>query len=495
MKKNLLLTFPLAFTGLTLMAQESDKPNVVFIFADDLTYHGLGSTSDGEVLTPNLDRLKGQGTYFSRTYNQGAFNGAISVASRAMMNTGKYMWDAMSIIKGAPGGESGAWPEGMQPYRPQSYEQPYKLWSVYMKEAGYNTYMSGKWHVNNHSADEAFDLACNVRGGMPNQTPERYERKFIEGEPDTWCAADTTKGGYWKGGLHWSEVLRNDALGFIEEVRDQDDPFFLYLGFNAPHDPRQAPQEYLDMYPVEDVKVPESFMGEYPYFEQMGAGKALRDEMLAPFPRTEYSVRVNRKEYYALISHLDTQIGIIVDALEKSGKMDNTYIIFTADHGLAVGDHGFIGKQNPYESSIRVPMFILGPTIEKGKEVDNLVYLQDVMATALDLAGSEGVDNVDFESFLPVAQGKKVKGRDAIINSYQGSQRIVVEDRYKMIIYPTAGVVRLYDLESDPNELNDIIAQKGSRKIADRLLEKMVELLKDINDPLDVRPYYESFMN
>lgn len=248
------------------------------------------------------------------------------------------------------------------------------------------------------------------------------------------------------------------------------------------------------MYPLDKISVPENFLSVYPYAEEGGSGKDLRDEMLAPFPRTEYAVKVNRKEYYSLITHLDIQIGKIFDALEKSGKLNNTYIFFTADHGLAVGDHGFMGKQNQYDASIRVPMFIIGPGVKEGVIVDDLMYLQDIMATSLDIAGSDGVNAVDFQSFLPLAQGKKMKTRDAVIGCYIGCQRMIRTDKYKMIIYPRANIVRLYDIQKDPHEINDLAGNKKYRKIMDKLFKRFQELQQEIKDPLDVRPYYNAFM-
>ena len=108
----------------------------------------------------------------------------------------------------------------------------------------------------------------------------------------------------------------------------------MYVAFNAPHDPRQSPKEYVDRYPLDSISVPKSFMPKYPYAETMGAGETLRDERLAPFPRTEYAVKVNRQEYYAITSHLDDQLKDILDALEKKGLKENTYIFFTSDHGF-----------------------------------------------------------------------------------------------------------------------------------------------------------------
>lgn len=494
MKKNILLIASL-FIGNWAFAQKADKPNILFIFTDDLTINGLGSTSNHEVKTPNLDRLKEQGTFFSHTFNQGGFNAAISVASRAMLNTGMYLWKACDETGGYTGTSKDVpeWPNGVEPYKAQKPAQRSLLWSEHMRNEGYETYITGKWHVPT-PAQEVFDHANHIRPGMPNQTKEGYARKFIEGVPDKWTPVDTTYGGYWKGGKHWSEVVRDDALQYIAHAKESDKPFFMYIAFNAPHDPRQAPQEYQDLYNVSDIKVPETFMPIYPYCEEAGTGRGLRDEWLAPFPRTEYSVKVNRKEYYALISHLDTQIGMILDALEKSGKLDNTYIFFTADHGLAVGDHGLLGKQNQYEASVRVPMIAAGPSIKKGQEINNMVYLQDVMATVLDIAGSKAVNQVDFQSFLPLAQGKKMKTRKAIISCYSGCQRMIRTDKYKMIIYPSANLVRLFDIQKDPLEMNDLANDRKNKDLMDKLFVEFQSLQKEIKDPLNVVPYYNKFM-
>lgn len=485
MKKSILVALPLAFGAVAVAQKPVQKPNIVFIFADDMTVGGLGSTSNGEVKTPNLDRLRGQGTYFSHTFNQGGYNGAISTASRSMMNTGKYLWKTMDLVQGKLEKRKNLWPEGVPYYEPKKPATRPTLWSEHMKEAGYDTYITGKWHVD-IPAGEVFDQACNIRGGMPNQVKARYDRQFIEGEPDTWNPADSTNGGFWEGGTHWSEVVRQDALRFISEAKEKDAPFFMYLAFNAPHDPRQAPQAFQDLYSLENVSVPKNFLPEYPYSEGCGAGKALRDEQLAPYPRTPYAVKVNRKEYYASISHLDAQVGIILEALEKSGKLGNTYIFFTADHGIGLGDHGFIGKQNQYDASIRVPMFVVGPGVKRGAVVDDLMYLQDVMATSLDLAGSDALKTVDFRSFLPLAKGEKMEKRDAIINCYIGCQRSIRTERYKLIIYPVINKVRFYDVENDPYEMKDLAGEKKYAPMIQQLFKRFQELQAEVSDPLHV---------
>jgi len=482
----------LCFNSIT--AQSPQKPNVLFIFADDQTFESIGSLNNNEVITPNLDRLKSMGTTFQYAFNMGTWSPAVCVASRAMMNTGKSVWHAAAYEKSLPQGGTKYMPTRMKPYSIE-HKVPKAYWSEYMREAGYDTYMTGKWHVK-VDAQDVFDVAKHVRGGMPNQSKERYARTYIEGHPDTtWTPYDKSKGGFWEGGKHWSEIVGDDALEFIDMAKVKDDPFFMYVAFNAPHDPRQSPKKYVDMYPVEDITVPENFLPFYPYAEDLGVGSELRDEKLGPFPRTEYSVKVNRQEYYAIITHMDAQIGRILDALEASGKADNTYIIFTADHGLALGDHGFIGKQNLYDRSIRVPFFIAGPGIKKDKTNNEMIYLQDAMATALDIAGSDAVEDVDFNSVLPLCSGKQKKGESSIYGAYLGSQFMVRTERYKMIIYPNLDVVRLYDLKKDPHEMKDLAAQAKYRKTMDELLEEFLQLQQEMDDPFDVTEGYENFFS
>ena len=124
-----------------------------------------------------------------------------------------------------------------------------------MEDAGYETYFSGKWHVK-VSPDSIFNHVSHIRPGMPNQTEAGYNRP-IEGQEDIWSPYDTSFDGFWKGGKHWSEVLADDAEIFLDNASNSDKPFFMYLAFNAPHDPRQSPKEFVDKYPVENIAIPE----------------------------------------------------------------------------------------------------------------------------------------------------------------------------------------------------------------------------------------------
>ncbi len=446
------------------LSSAAEKPNIMFLFADDLTYEAIREFGHTDIDTPHLDRLVKRGTTFSHAYNPGSWSPAVCMPSRLMLNTGRFLWEAKKV--------DGKLKEEAEEGR---------MWSQQMKAAGYRTYMSGKWHVN-IDPEKIFDVVANVRPGMPNQTPQGYNRP-IEGKPDEWSPYDKKFEGFWKGGTHWSEVVRNDALGFLEDAKAHDQPFFMYLAFNAAHDPRQAPKEYVDMYPLERVKVPESFLPEYPYKEDIGSGKGLRDEMLAPFPRTEHSVKVNRQEYYALITHMDAQIGLILDGLEKSGKADNTWIFFSADHGLAVGHHGLMGKQNMYDHSFRVPFVVAGPGVPEGKTISDPIYYQDIMPTTLALAGAEVPDFADFQNLLPIIQGGEKTKYEAIYGAYADLQRSVTKDGWKLIVYPKIDRKRLYHLTEDPLEIKDLSEHPAHSAKLEYLHTELRDLQRAYGDP------------
>lgn len=486
MKNSLLLTMGLlALPFTSIFAQE--KPNIVFIFADDMNYNCMSNLGDDIIYTPNLDQLRESGMHFTHAFNQGGWRSAISAASRAMLNTGKYLWKAKKTVT-----DKG--------FKEQCQKQP-TLWSQYMSKEGYKTYMTGKWHVATLASD-VFDEANHVRGAMPKQTPEGYGyseknpkgRKFIKGQEDAWKPYDKKFGGFWEGGKHWSEIVRDDALSYIEKASKEDKPFFMYLAFNAAHDPRQSPKRCIDMYPVDKVTVPKNFQPQYPYIYDIGCGPRLHDEKLAPLPRTEYAVQVNRQEYYAIISHMDEQIGRIIDALKRSGKYNNTYIIFTADHGMCMGEHGLLGKQNMYDAALRVPMIICGPGIKKGT-CNDLVYLQDAMATALDIADSPHIQDVDYQSLLNLAKGEKDRetSNKYLYGAYIDLQRMIRSDRFKMIMYPKNNKVRLYDLKNDPLEMHDLASDLKYKPVAEQLFQEFKKLQQKTGDEMDLTPCYENF--
>jgi choline-sulfatase len=470
------LAMAAALGALLPASRAADRPNILFLFADDFAYDAVGAHGNRQVRTPNLDRLAREGTTFTHCYNMGGWSGAICVASRTMLNTGRYLWNAPQK------------PDGLAATRAAG-----QFWSQSLHAAGYKTFLTGKWHLRIDPAS-LFDVAAHVRGGMPPDTPLAYNRPQ-QGKPDVWSPFDRSQGGYWTGGKHWSEVTADDAVSFLKNVQSQDAPFFLYVAFNAPHDPRQSPEEFVNSYPVESIAVPENFLPDYPYRKDIGLDN-LRDENLAPHPRTREAVQVHRREYYALITHLDEQIGRILTALDATGTKKETWIFFTADHGLAVGHHGLIGKQNMYDESVRVPFFVVGPEVRAGVRNATPIYLQSVMPTTLELAGLQVPRQVEFKSLLPLLKSVGQTETRPIYGAYLQLQRMVTHDGYKLILYPKIKVSRLYNLAQDPHERNDLLEgdpDAASLSIARKLFTTLLDLQEETGDTLDLRPLYPQF--
>ncbi|MFI3285945.1 MAG: sulfatase-like hydrolase/transferase [Rikenellaceae bacterium] len=270
MNKLLLSTLSLGAISIANAAycSEKPKPNVLFIFLDDLTHDAIGALGNRGVITPNIDKLVEDGTAFTSAYMMGGWHGAYSVASRSQLITGRYMWHSLS--------------EERAKYRADLESQ--STWPQMMKQAGYKTYMTGKWHVEHINPTSLFDVVDTPRkGGMPNTVETSYNRP-LEGEVDPWSPYDTSNGGFWQGGKHWSEVQADVAIDFISQSNESEEPFFIYCAFNAPHDPRQAPKEYVDMYPLDQIDLPENFLPVHPMYQAMGSVPEGRDEALAPYP-------------------------------------------------------------------------------------------------------------------------------------------------------------------------------------------------------------------
>jgi arylsulfatase A-like enzyme len=481
-----------------VLAMTAQRPNILFILTDDQSYDAVHALGGNEIQTPHIDRLAREGMTFTHAYNMGAWHGAVCVASRTMLNTGRFLWRAKAREK-----------------RLEQDAQQGLFWSQRMRQAGYQTYFTGKWHVQ-VDVHDLFDQGRvhHVRRGMPSQTEMGYNRP-LESVPDRWKPWDKDRGGYWQGGRHWSEVVADDAVEYLQQASDDTPPFFMYIAFNAPHDPRQSPQEFVQRYPQAQIQIPNSFLPEYPYASAMGCGPNLRDERLAPFPRTPHAIQVHRQEYYAIVTHLDEQIGRLLEALRQSGQAENTYVLFTSDHGLAVGRHGLLGKQSMFDHSVRMPLIISGPDVPAGRSLSVPVYMQDVMPTTLELAGVQPSPEIEFHSLLPQIRASLSAGSPATDNSeatpgdpvnptrspysaiygaYRNLQRMITTDNYKLILYPSIQKTLLFNLREDPEEINDLAELPTHQTTVRRLFSKLSQLQKTMDDPLELGEIYPELM-
>src|SRR5581483_3405161 len=300
------------------------KPNFLVLVADDQCYRTIRALNNSEVQTPNFDRLVQRGTTFTHCFHQGSWTGAVCVASRAMLHTGRYLWNC--------GGD---------------HCGHYPLLGEALQMGGYDTYAVGKWHNGDETALRSFGAGKTIGPGFYASTPEDGAAYNRPRPGDEWTPWDPKYRGHWTPNDLWdietaahegewiskhgptaaqagaryerkqhsSEMYADSAIDLLGRIAGKPEwPFLLYLAWNAPHDPRQAPKEMLDLYPVEKIQVPPSFLPQHP-FDQGDAD--VRDEKLAPFPRTPGAVQVHRREYYAMVTYMDHQMGRILDALEK----------------------------------------------------------------------------------------------------------------------------------------------------------------------------------
>ena len=214
----------------------------------------------------------------------------------------------------------------------------------------------------------------------------------------------------------------------------------------------------------------------------------IRDEKLAPWPRTPDVVKDHLGDYYGMISQLDSQVGRLLDALQVSGLSENTIVIFTSDHGLAVGSHGLLGKQNLYEHSTRVPLLIAGPGIPVGRNFSMPVYLHDLAATISSWAKIDPPKNSEGFSLVDAMNGTTEVWREEIYTAYKSVQRAIKIGRWKVIRYPVINRTQLFDLETDPDERIDLSGKPEHQATLQRLLLRLQASRIATADPLIKTP-------
>ncbi|HBF16908.1 MAG TPA: choline-sulfatase [Verrucomicrobiales bacterium] len=417
------------------------RPNFIFLFADDQKANTIAAHGNQHIRTPNLDQLVERGFSFRNNYCAGSFSGAVCVASRAMLMTGKQWLNLPKKNRSSNWGDA-------------------KLLPSYLtQQGGYRSHIIGKWHNGEATLKRAFSEGSSVYlGGMANHADFKVQN-FAGGK----LSGKSPAGGFS------SEVFANDAIKFIEGAKSEEN-FFLYVAFMAPHDPRNPPEKYREMYYQNRPPLPKNFLPQHPFKigPVMTSG---RDEGLAPWPRTKEVISDQICEYYGLITHLDEQVGRIMKALEGSPHADNTYVIYTADHGLAMGSHGLLGKQSIYEHSMKCPLIIWGPEVPAGQSTENFSYVHDLYGTVLGLAGIEPPMQIDSKNLQPLMNGGGPIHK-YIFLPFENHQRAIRWGKWKLNIFPQINHREVFDLENDPDEMRPLEGKNAIKPAA--ILDSML---------------------
>ena len=417
-----LLAFGWLCSVVSLPAAEP-RPNVLHIHADDHRADGMHALGTAMLKTPNLDSLVARGMTFSHCYTMGSMIGAVCTPSRTMLLTGRS-WQR---IPGAPAAAANA-------------ADPATFLPRVMQAAGYQT-----WHMGKRG------------NGFPAGL-EQFQSSIID---DAKGQDDLTDRA------HCSQRLADRTIEFLKSRTASKDslPFYIYLAPPVPHDPRSAEPQFHKMYEAGGVQLSKAFLPQHPFDN---GEMTVRDEQLAPWPRTESDTRQQIADYYACVTGLDFHIGRIFAELKASGQWDNTIIIFSADNGLSLGDHGLFGKQNLYEfGGMHVPLVVAGPGIAKGRS-DALVYLMDLFPTIADMASAKIPEGVDGKSLASIFTGQQTKVRERLYTGYRNCQRSIRDERWKLIRYPLVDQTQLFDLSVDPYELTNLADKpQHSAKVAE----------------------------
>jgi arylsulfatase A-like enzyme len=423
------LSLALAVTVGARCGHAAEKPNILFLVTDDQRADTIAALGNPVIRTPNLDGLVRSGFVFRNAYCMGSTVGAVCNPSRHMLLSG------MSLYR----------------YNARKKEGTF---ADVMNQAGYVT-----WHT-----------------GKKGNTPQVYHQAFQH--------SDYVMDARERNSGHHGRTEADRAIEFLRTGWDRKNPLCMYLAFAGPHDPRVAAEEWLRLYETDKMPLPKNYRPFHPFDN---GDLLIRDEKLAPWPRTEAVVRKHLHDYYACISSIDHHIGRILETLKELRAFENTIVVFSADHGLAIGSHGLFGKQSLYEHSMKSPLILAGPGIAHGNSTAP-AYLFDIFPTIADLAGARVPDSLDGASLVPIMQGKKERIRDVVFLAYRDVQRAVRHGDWKLIRYPKVDVTQLFNLRDDPEELNDLSGQPAHAAKVQELMTLLSQQQKHYGDkaPLKV---------
>jgi len=428
---------------------------VLLLVSDDQRPDTIRALGNERIETPNLDKLARAGTVFRRA----TCANPLCVPSRA------------EILSGLTSFHNGFFSSGR-------LRDDVILWPEVMRQAGYRTCYVGKWHTPGRPSTRGYEQVDGLFAGGKRPATPQLDR---HGQPVT---------GYvgWQFQTDSGQTMPEKGIGLTPNISaefadaairlltgDRTKPFFMHVNFTAPHDPLFMPPGFAQRYRSDNVTLPPNFAAQHPFDHGNLRG---RDELLLPFPRTAADVLDELAVYYAVIAHLDQQVGRILEALEEHGLADNTLVIFAADHGLAIGSHGLRGKQNMYEHTINVPLLMRGPGIPQGEQRMAQCYLRDLFPTVCELAGIE-TPKLDGRSLVPVLRGAQSEIHPFIVGYFANSQRMIRSGDWKLIHYPLASREQLFDLHADPHELHDLIGNPSHTAKAEQLRVDLDKWLAD----------------
>lgn len=436
--------------------------NLLFILSDQHARDALGCYGNPVVRTPNLDHLAAQGARFQNAYTPCP----ICVPARASLATGGYVH------------QIGYWDNAFP------YDGEVPGWGHRLREQGHHVDSIGKLHFSSAGDDHGFseeidplyvvDGVGDILGSVRDNPPFRNKRPgVIEAGP-----GDSTY-------LRYDASNADNACAWLQARARQeqpgDKPWALFLSFVCPHPPYIAPQAFFDLYPPEDMPMPPQWRAEeWPDHPAMDYFRRFfsYDEQF-----TEEEIRRLIAAYYGVCTYLDQQIGRVLDALTAQGLTENTRVIYTSDHGEALGARGMVGKFDLYDESAAVPLILAGPDVPQGRVVNTPVSLVDCYPAVLEAVGARpALEDADLPGVSLWQMAQQPDGDRTILSEYHalGSENaayMLRSPRFKYIYHVNAAP-QLFDLDADPEERIDLAADLGYQDTV-RSFERQLRQLLD----------------
>jgi len=455
--------------------EPSKRPNLIYVFADQLGYTRCGYAGDEKAGTPNLDAFAAQGVNF----RQAVSNMPVCSAHRASLLTGKYPTTTGMVINEL------------------RMRTDHECVGHVLSHAGYQTGYIGKWHLYANQLGRHEDPKNSFVPPGPNRlgfdgywAAYNFHHRYY----NAYYHTDSPEKISYGEGVYEPDAQTDMAIGFLEKAAKADKPFALVLSYGTPHDPwapSNVPPKYREMFQDVAFPNPPNYKPENdPYADGWGRMN----------PNQRKSLPSWRRHYYAMTANLDWNIGRLLAAVRKAHLGDNTILAFSSDHGEMFGAQGRRAKNTFYEEAARVPLLVRWPgRIPAGEVSDACISTVDIMPTLLSLAGLGVPKDAEGMDLAHCALGKKGAEPDAAFLQNTGAcaawedgheWRALRDKRYTYAIYRRDRSELLFDNVADPYQMSNLAGDPAHKATMDRFRDMLAAKMKSLNDTFETCTWY-----
>lgn len=465
----------------------SKRPNILIFMTD----HQRGDSVLGQAIMPNSKRLQKDGITFSETFCPSPH----CCPARATFFSGLYpsqhnIWHNVGVANAIT----------------RDLAEGVRTWSEDLQDAGYRMWYSGKWHVSHSEspADRGWNCCPGTKSDYSNNKPANpwpnYEKSAAEYLQEDRGPDQIQIPGYPRfticgsreEGTKGDTAVVREAVEKMKELAAEpsDQPWCLYAGCIGPHDPYFVPQEYLDMYNIDDIELPPNFHDDMK--DKPGFYRKTQD-IFSQLSEEEHRKAIHH--FLAYCTYEDALLGRLLDALEETGEADNTLVLATSDHGDYMGEHGLWAKGVPaFRGAYHVPLIARWPNgiQNPGTTVDAMVSLADIAPTLLDVTELETDRAMVGESLVPFFRGENPDWRDMLFTQTNGNelyaiQRACFSKDFKMV-YNGFDYDELYDLKKDPHELKNVVNDPAYADTVRQMMKRIWQFAHATGDKC-INPY------